>query len=793
MAASRIRAFLPQLREIVSRGAGQTSDRDLLRRFSAEADEDAFAEIVRRHSPMLLGVCRRILHNAHDAEDVAQAAFLLLARKVTSVGWHDSIAGWLYQTAYRLAHKARLAAGRRAHHEGRARPGKTADPIAELSVRELQSLLDEELSRLPETYRAPILLCCLEGRSRDEAAGCLGWELATVKDRLERGRERLRQRLAKRGVLLGTALTSTWLLEGVASAGLPAQATAGAALLLASGQATLAGLLPPRVAALVKGGMTTMLLCRVTMVAAGLALGLGATVALTKPADDAPPAPQQKPPAKRAAAAAKPAPAADGLVRPESLPLLGHRGAVHAIAFGQAGKVVATAGADGTVRIWDASTGVQLHKLDQPGKLVGLAFSLDGRTLAASSTGKGATVILWNAGTGKPLWRYAGGFRPNPAGRGGAGVAFSPDGRRLVAGEGGATVMFDVATGKMLFSFRGAGGGASAVAFSPDGKIVAMGDSGGGAHLLDPLSGRLVRSWRGRDAITALAYSPSGRRIAAADGRKAVRLLDVVTGKETESFENKETVKALAFSADGKRVATGGAGGTVLLWDAAGKQERQFFAGGALEGLAFSPQGKRLATAGADGAVLWDLTRDEKPLPADFKLAEKDLPRLWADLASEDGGKVYAAARQLRADPARSLPFLQTHLKSKAAGPDQKKLKKLIADLDSDEFKTREAASKELEKLGAVAESAMRDALAAGPSLEVKRRLEGLLKLLGGEGKALTAQQQRDVRAVRLLEQVGTPQAKKLLEGLSKESPGWWVMQEAKAALERLAKRDKKP
>jgi RNA polymerase sigma factor (sigma-70 family) len=311
-----MRTLLPHLRELVSRTSSQAADRELLRRFSAERDEAAFTEIVRRHGPMLLRVCQRALHNGHDAEDVCQAAFLLLAQKATAIRWHDSVAGWLFQTAYRLSLKARVAGSRRAHHEARARPARQADPVAELTVGELQAALDEELSRLPGKYRAPIVLCCLEGRSRDEAASCLGWRLATVKDRLEQGRQRLRVRLARRGMLLGTALTSAWLLEGAPAAGLSPQATARAALLLATGQATLAGLLSARVAALAKGVTRTVLLRRVTMVAAGLALVLGAA-GVTMPAEEAPPTrAQTAPPARHGA----------GPVQPEALVLGRHRG-----------------------------------------------------------------------------------------------------------------------------------------------------------------------------------------------------------------------------------------------------------------------------------------------------------------------------------------------------------------------------------------------------------------------------------------------------------------------------------
>src|SRR5262249_5810575 len=151
---------------------------------------------------------------------------------------------------------------------------------------------------------------------------------------------------------------------------------------------------------------------------------------------------------------------------------------------------------------------------------------------------------------------------------------------------------------------------------------------------------------------------------------------------------------------------------------------------------------------------------------------------LWTDLASDKSDKAYAAGRLLRADPTRAVPFVQERLKAKEEGPEEKNYKRLFAGLEDDEFTKREAATKELEKQGRLAEAAMRRALAKDPSEEVRRRLERLLSLLG-ERKPLTAEQQRDVRAVRVLEQSGTPEAKKLLEALAKDSSGWWVTQEA--------------
>ncbi len=787
MAANPLRTIVPRLREVLAPAGPQAADRELLRRFNAGRDEAAFAEIVRRHGPMLLRVCQRVLRDDHDAEDICQAAFLLLARKATSIAWSDSVAGWLFQTAYRLSLKARTAAARRARHEAAAPTPPQPDPVAELTVRELQAALDDELNRLPEKYRAPIVLCCLEGRPRDEAASCLGWRLATVKDRLERGREHLRLRLARRGVQLGAALTSAWLAEGAARAGLMPHATARAALLLSTGQATLAGLLPPQVAALAKGVTTTMGLCRMTVLAAGLTLALGAVNGLTSPGEKAEGQPSKKAPGDAPPAVqpkAKPAPADSTTVQPEALPLAGHKGAVKAIAFAPDSKAVVTAGTDGTVLIWDPSTGARLRRLEQPGEAAAVAFSPDGRVLATVSGGRAGEVILWDALTGRQLRHCL-----RMAGGGSGAVAFSRDGARVVAGFGHSISGIDVSTGKLFFIFKSDASGANAAAFSPDGKAVAVAN-GGSVLLLDSLTGQPLRRWPGKDNVTALAYFPDGTKIAAADGADAIRIFDVATGKQDVAFAGKRAVHAVAFTPDGRRLVSAGAGGSVVIWDVSGKQERQFSAGGAVQAVAFSPDGKRLATAGANGAVVWDLTRDEKPLPKDFKLAEKQLPGLWADLASDEGGKAYAAARMLRADPARAVPFLRKQLEPRAPGPDMKRIRQLVTDLDADEFKKREAATKDLEALGKAAEAALRAALAGKPSPEVKARAERLLRRLGGDGRGPTPEEQRELRAVRLLEQAGTPEARAALEALSKGPAGQLVTQEAKEALGRLTRRN---
>src|SRR5262249_33682846 len=152
-------------------------------------DGAAFAALVSRHGPMVLGVCRRALNNAHDAEDAFQATFLLLARKGESVRSPELVASWLYGAAHRISLKSRRTAARRRAREEAAVPREQPAPEAGLTLREAQEALDAELARLPEQYRAPLVLCGLEGLARDEAAERLGWTTALVKSRLEQARE----------------------------------------------------------------------------------------------------------------------------------------------------------------------------------------------------------------------------------------------------------------------------------------------------------------------------------------------------------------------------------------------------------------------------------------------------------------------------------------------------------------------------------------------------------------------------------------------------------------------------
>jgi RNA polymerase sigma factor (sigma-70 family) len=196
-------------RDVLRTAVGETtaaSDRDLLHRFASTADQTAFAVLFRRHSGMVLGVCRRVLSTEQDAEDACQATFLLLSRKASSRRWRDSIANWLYLTARRVARNARVVAERRQRRERKVAVPELSRAADRMSGRELLDTLDLELARLPDVYREPLVLCYLESLTRDEAAARLRLPAATVKTRLERGRRRLGDALAKRGWVSGAGL-----------------------------------------------------------------------------------------------------------------------------------------------------------------------------------------------------------------------------------------------------------------------------------------------------------------------------------------------------------------------------------------------------------------------------------------------------------------------------------------------------------------------------------------------------------------------------------------------------------
>jgi RNA polymerase sigma factor (sigma-70 family) len=309
MAREQVTVVLRHLHTLVDGPGGEEfSDGQLLRRFAAKREEVVFQAIVRRHGPLVLSVCRRLLHDPRDVEDAFQATFLILARKAASIRKQNSVGSWLYGVAYRVAARARKTlARRRTHERGETDmlpaashpnpdgPNPTAghaasldqlaaddagrtDPAEVAFRRETRRALDEELCRLPEKYRAPLILCYLEGQSTAEAAQHLGWPAGTLKSRLGRARELLRSRLTRRGIVLSASALTLELSRAAATAAVPAaliEGTTRAALLFAAGNAVAGGGISTEAAALATGVLKAMTLTKVKLtVFAALFVGL---------------------------------------------------------------------------------------------------------------------------------------------------------------------------------------------------------------------------------------------------------------------------------------------------------------------------------------------------------------------------------------------------------------------------------------------------------------------------------------------------------------------------------------
>lgn len=281
MADSQAGRVLWQLHHWLGSTEKPADEAALLERFVRHRDEEAFSELVSQHGPLVFGLCRRLLGNVQDAEDVFQATFLVLAGKAATIRKPESLASFLHGTAYRLALKARVAVSRRRIHERQAAPlRESAD--TDLSWREVRGLLDEELQRLPQKQRLPLMLCYLEGLTQDEASRRLGWPRGTLKRRLEAGRERLRLRLTRRGVSLGAGLFAIALTENATKGAVPTalhSATVRAGIPFLNHNATALAATPA--ALLAEGALQNMLLAKLKIASVVLLLlacaGFGAS------------------------------------------------------------------------------------------------------------------------------------------------------------------------------------------------------------------------------------------------------------------------------------------------------------------------------------------------------------------------------------------------------------------------------------------------------------------------------------------------------------------------------------
>jgi WD40 repeat protein len=487
-------------------------------------------------------------------------------------------------------------------------------------------------------------------------------------------------------------------------------------------------------------------------------------------------------------------------------PALGLRDLVGAVRFTRDGKSLVTGWWGGRTGFWDPLTGKASAPFQDPPK--GFAGRADRANIALSADGRKAALVdargvlhVWEPATGKVCCRIG----DPPAGEFQAG--FSPDGRAVVAKHRDDLLrVCDAATGERRCSLARFTGYLFSVphAFSPHGRVLATAppsEKETVIRLWDTRTGKEVGRLGHEDetAPTALHFSPEGKYLVAAHtthqeltrgwpGERTVRVWDLAARRELWRCPSPaRLIEALAFSPDGKTLAAG-AVDTVLLWELASGKERGRLAGhGAfIRSLAFSPDGRLLASGSSDyTALVWDVTG----VCPDGKWSHRALgpgegERLWADLAGADGTRAYRALWALAAGGDASARFLAGRVRP-VARVEGRRLARLIAGLDSDEFAARGRASEELERLGELAGAALHKALAARPGPEARRRLERLVKKLGGPVASPDAL--RPLRAVEALEKVGTPEARRVLAALAGGAPEARLAREANAALERLA------
>jgi RNA polymerase sigma factor (sigma-70 family) len=570
-------------------------DVDLLRRFAASRDESAFAALVSRHGSLVLGVCRRVLGEAHAAEDAFQATFLLLARKASRLTRPGSLAGWLHVAARRTAGQARRSEERRRRRETVAARSDSL-PADDLAWREIRQLLDAELARLPEHYRTPLILCYLNGLSQAEAARQLGWNEPTLRGRLERGRLLLRRRLTRLGLPLAALLVPA----------VPVSVSAALrSATLATVRAAASGVdVPPDVAALIGGTSRSVALFRWAVAVAVLLITSAVGLAIV--GNSLPPIepPFLTPALPVVQIRAKVDLLGDPLP-PDALRRLGtlrHRHLYLWYAPKQPlpdGKTVLTTN-DQEIRWVDMTTGKLADAWPLPKGHLCRGLSPDGRLALLYNE---SSMSLWDLTTRKQLrvLNHQGAYSTPTE------TYFSPEGKLLAVHSGtghlsGLARVFDIATGRELWR-EGTPGNPSRgfwpLGFLNDDKtLVGVDIPSNDVRLCDRKTGKVLRSFATMPHHGKLmsVLSPDGKTVFQGTIGPAARAWDVATGKEMPLLGgHKGQAIRVAVSRDGRTVLTGGSSPSVFVWDwPAGKVRQRIDLGAdALQALTVSVDGRR--------------------------------------------------------------------------------------------------------------------------------------------------------------------------------------------------------
>jgi WD40 repeat protein len=498
----------------------------------------------------------------------------------------------------------------------------------------------------------------------------------------------------------------------------------------------------------------------------------------------------------------------------------GHRDLVHTLKITADGKNVVSAGVDRTVHVWDVGTGAELRHFALPGDVTQTAFAPDGQSVAVGNPE--GTLALWDVKSGKEMRKW-------PATRNGfAGLAFSADGKVLATRSFDQVLdLWDAATGKQLRSIGETAPGSinpggnnillshlsspvPNVFFSTDGTTLATvppaetlairrfagrrpASSGFAVRLWDVTTGKQLRPFDPRDGgTTAFASAPDGRTLATAVSDGSLYLWETASGKVRlrAAAGPAGTISALAFTPDSRLLAGGDESANIRFWDTLTGAEVGRLTGhqGKIHTLAFTADGTRLVSGSADTSLLvWDVTGIGKgQSPRSVAVEDGRHEALWHALAIHDPARAHLAALRLIAAPDEAVPLLRERLRPVAA-PAPAKVAELLANLDNKQLAVRQQAAGELEQLGELIEPALRQALADQPSLERQKRLEQLQERLVS-GTALAVEQLQGLRAVEVLERVGTAEAQDVLRLLAGGASGSRLTRQAQAALDRLSK-----